>query len=145
MKKITPDQWKPADGIQLEKAALESVRSSANDLVIAGPGAGKTELLAQKAGFLFSTGQCADPRKILAISFKKDAAENLKKRIAKRYGKEVSERFMSQTYDAFAKSILDRFRMALPEECIPHANYATNDFAIIEAAGHDKECQTKLP
>lgn len=134
MKIITPDQWKPADGIQLEQAALESVRSSANDLVIAGPGAGKTELLAQKAGFLFSTGQCADPRKILAISFKKDAAENLKKRIAKRYGKEVSERFMSQTYDAFAKSILDRFRMALPEECIPHANYATNDFAIIEAA-----------
>ena len=52
-----------------------------NCLVVAGPGAGKTELLAQRANYLLETGGCPDPRHILAISFKKDAADNLAARI----------------------------------------------------------------
>ena len=42
----------------------------------AGPGAGKTEMLAQRADFLLRTGACRYPKRILAISFKVDASKN---------------------------------------------------------------------
>ena len=58
MKIVRPDKWRPCDDIILEKAADAAVRcSNKHVLVIAGPGAGKTELLAQKAAFLFQTNQ----------------------------------------------------------------------------------------
>lgn len=59
MRIVHPDKWLPCDGISLEEAADTAVRcSDRHVLVIAGPGAGKTELLAQKAAFLFQTNQC---------------------------------------------------------------------------------------
>ena len=77
MKVVHPDKWVPCDGIMLEEAANTAVHcSNEHVLVIAGPGAGKTELLAQKAAFLFQTDRCREPQKILAISFKTDAAQN---------------------------------------------------------------------
>lgn len=115
--------WVPVDGMHLEEAALEAVREEGNVLVIAGPGAGKTELLAQKACYLLQTNICEAPRKILAISFKKDAASNLKERVEKRCGKELTKRFQSMTYDAFAKSLVDHFANGLPEEYRPMKNY----------------------
>lgn len=134
MKIIKPEDWMPDTGITLEEAADQAVRSSNHVLVIAGPGAGKTELLAQKAAYLFQTNNCKAPRKILAISFKKDAAENLKERVEKRCGSDVKDRFTSLTYDAFAKRILDHFLYALPEDTRPLPNYAVNDNEIIDAA-----------
>ena len=134
MKIIKPEDWMPDAGITLEEAADQAVRSSNHVLVIAGPGAGKTELLAQKAAYLFQTNNCKAPRKILAISFKKDAAENLKERVEKRCGSDVKDRFTSLTYDAFAKRILDHFLYALPEDTRPLPNYAVNDNKIIDAA-----------
>lgn len=80
MKIIEPEQWMPCDGIILEENANAAVKAKKNILVVAGPGAGKTELLAQKASYLFQTNTCKDPQKILAISFKNDAADNLKKK-----------------------------------------------------------------
>ena len=114
MKKIRVEEWIPSDNIILEDNANFAVKCKDNILVVAGPGAGKTELLAQKAGYLFQTDMCQNPQKILAISFKTDAAENLKQRVCKRYGNEVKSRFSSMTYDAFAKRLLDCFRLALP-------------------------------
>lgn len=134
MKFVTPDKWIPCDGIILEHNADVAVRTNKNVLVVAGPGAGKTELLAQKACYLFQTNLCNDPKKILAISFKKDAAENLRKRIIQRCGKEIETRFVSMTYDAFSKSILDHFRFALPEILRPDAAYLVNNADIIDAA-----------
>lgn len=135
MKKIIkPQLWKPSDNIILEDNANLVVLSDSNNLVAAGPGAGKTELLAQKAGYLLQTNICAEPQKILAISFKKDAAENLKQRIDKRFGNEFARRFSSMTYDAFAKRILDNFMYALPEELRPNSDYSINDDNIIEIA-----------
>lgn len=134
MKNIKPEDWMPDAGITLEEAADQAVRSSHHVLVIAGPGAGKTELLAQKAAYLFQTNNCKAPRKILAISFKKDAAENLKERVEKRCGSDVKDRFTSLTYDAFAKRILDHFLYALPEDTRPLQNYTVNDNEIINAA-----------
>lgn len=134
MKIVVPEKWIPCDGVVLEENANAAVRTDKNILVVAGPGAGKTELLAQKASYLFQTNICRDPQKILAISFKNDAADNLKKRVIKRCGREIETRFMSITYDAFSKSILDHFRFALPEYLRPDATYLVNDADTINAA-----------
>ncbi|HEV2691856.1 MAG TPA: ATP-dependent helicase [Verrucomicrobiae bacterium] len=114
--------WKP-EGVTLEPAAFTAVKSQRNALVIAGPGAGKTELLAQRACFLLQTGSCPPPYRILAISFKREAAENLKARVILRCGRELASRFDSMTYDAFAKDLLDRFRLSLPQEYCPTTDY----------------------
>lgn len=135
MKIVHPEEWLPCDGITLEEAANTAVRCSDNHvLVIAGPGAGKTELLAQKAAFLLQTNKCKDPQKILAISFKADAAQNLQERVEQRCGVEIKGRFSSMTYDAFAKSVFDHFLHALPEELRPVQNYIVNDQGVIDAA-----------
>ena len=131
---VTSEQWSVCDGINLEKNAYETIRANKNVLVIAGPGTGKTELLAQKACYLFQTNICRNPHKILAICFKNDAADNLKKRVLKRCGEEVENRFVSITYDAFSKRILDRFRCALPKNMRPDSLYVVNDTKVIDAA-----------
>ena len=134
MKIIDKRNWQPSDNILLEESAFQAVTSQNNILVIAGPGAGKTELLAQKATYLLQTNLCKNPRKILAISFKTDAAQNLKERVEKRCGQDAKLRFSSMTYDAFFKRILDHFLYALPEELRPKADYLINDLNIIDQA-----------
>lgn len=120
---IEPENWKPIDNLELEPAALEVVTNDRNYSVVAGPGAGKTELLAQRASFLLQTGTCIYPRKVLALSYKKDAEKNIKERVSKRVGVDLATRFVSLTYDAFAKGILDRFISAIPEPYRPEINY----------------------
>lgn len=101
--------------MRLEDNAWKALRESEHSvLVTAGAGAGKTEFLAQKATYLLQTGICPNPKRILAISFKKDAAKNLAERVAKRCPKEQARRFYSMTFDAFTKGLWDRFRSALP-------------------------------
>ncbi len=121
---IKPEDWQPARDIHLEDAAQRAVKSETNTSIIAGPGAGKTELLAQRALYLLQTGICKPPRRILAISFKRDAAKNLKDRVAARCSPEQAYRFDSYTYDAFAKSLLDRFVALTPEWCRPPRDYS---------------------
>ena len=134
MRIVTQDCWAPSDEIILEDAANQAIRSNSHVLVVAGPGSGKTELLAQKAAFLFQTNSCKNPQKILAISFKTDAAQNLKERVEKRCGRDIGFRFSSMTYDAFAKSVLDHFLFALPEAIRPIPNYVVNDAEVVDAA-----------
>ena len=120
---MVKSNWIPKGDIILEEPALGAVKDITNCLVIAGPGAGKTELLAQKLDYLFSTNKCIAPKKILALSFKTDAASNLKERVKKRYGNEYASRFTSLTYSAFEKMILDQFRNVLPESMRPSKDY----------------------
>ena len=120
---INPDDWIPADNFDLEDNALTTVKSAENRIVIAGPGAGKTELLAQRACYLLQTNTCPSPKKILAISFKRDAAFNLAARVEKRVGKGLSRRFTSLTFDAFSKGLVDRFRNGIPEPYRPNSTY----------------------
>jgi superfamily I DNA/RNA helicase len=82
----------------------------ANVAVPAGPGAGKTELLAQRANYLFSTGLCPYPKRMIAISFKVDAATNLRSRVAARCSRGDAARFDSMTFHAFARQIIARHR-----------------------------------
>lgn len=111
---IRPEDWRPADRMTLEPNALCAVQElTANVVVAAGPGAGKTELLAQRADFLLRTGHCRYPRRILAISFKVDAARNIRERVRKRCGDQLSVRFDSFTFHAFAKRIVDNYRVLL--------------------------------
>lgn len=116
MSRVNKENWKPQGVDDLEDNAWKALRENEHSiLVTAGAGAGKTEFLAQKATYLLQTGICPTPKRILAISFKKDAARNLAERVAKRCPAEQARRFNSMTFDAFTKGLWDRFRSALPE------------------------------
>jgi superfamily I DNA/RNA helicase len=122
-RRIAADDWTPVGVDALEVNAFDVVRSTENRSVIAGPGAGKTELLAQRAAYLLQTGGPPRPQRILAISFKRDAATNLAARVRKRCRPEHAARLDSMTFDAFAKSIVDRFGQALPCGWRPAPDY----------------------
>ena len=116
--------WLPADGLILEPNALRAAKEQTHCLaLIAGPGAGKTEMLAQRADFLLRTGTCCYPKRILAISFKVDASKNLKERVQRRCGSDLASRFDSYTFHAFAKRIIDRFRSLLTGDDALDADY----------------------
>lgn len=57
------EAWSPADGLTLEKNALLAVKELEQSLALtAGPGSGKTEVLAQRADFLLRTGESRYPK-----------------------------------------------------------------------------------
>jgi superfamily I DNA/RNA helicase len=111
---ISPQNWRPAGHLKLEPNALIAAREILQSLALtAGPGAGKTEVLAQRADFLLRTGMCRYPQRILAVSFKVDASRNLKERVRERCGSELASRLDSHTFHGFAKRLIDRFRPVL--------------------------------
>lgn len=119
---IRQGDWGPVGGLNLEPNALRAATMmNQNVVVAAGPGAGKTELLAQRADFVLRTGACPYPRRILAISFKVDAARNLRDRVRQRSGGQYAARFDSFTFHAFAKRLIDNYRPAIssPNELQP--------------------------
>lgn len=121
--RVFPEDWKPRGIPDLEPAAWTALRSTGNTSVVAGPGAGKTEFLAQRAAYLLETGICRPPHRILAISFKTDAAANLAKRVQERCPPELASRFLSLTFDALTKNLVDRFFNALPSVWRPTRPY----------------------
>lgn len=115
-KYLSVELWKPSDGFITTKTAEKIIKENQRNLsILAGPGAGKTELLAQRANFLLQTSACKAPQKILALSFKVDAAANIKNRVDLRCGRELARRFDSATFDAFFYSIVCRFSTLLPD------------------------------
>ncbi len=122
-RRVDAQAWAPVGVSRLETNALNVVRSEGHSSVLAGPGAGKTELLAQRAAFLLQTGASPAPQRILAIAFKRDAARNLGLRVAQRCQREHAGRLDSMTFDAFAKNLLDRFGQALPPRWRPTPDY----------------------
>lgn len=118
------EEWRPTDEIVLEPNALGAVtEQGGNLLVTAGPGAGKTELLAQRVDFLLRARISAYPRRILAIAFKVDASVNLASRVRDRSGIEFARRLDSRTFHAFARRIVDAYRLALPEGRRPSSRF----------------------
>lgn len=123
MPTIKDADWVLKDIQEVEDEAMKVIRNCTDhNLVLAGPGAGKTELLAQKACFLIETGKCSK-KKIIALSFKKDAAKNLQDRVNSRLDSKYRHQFESTTFDAFCKSIFDRFKSTIPEAYRPSDDY----------------------
>ena len=121
---VRPEDWRPQGVADLEPGAWHALRETDRSVcVTAGAGAGKTEFLAQKAAYLLQTGICPPPKRVLAISFKRDAAQTLKARVGKRCPPDQARRFNSLTFDAFTKNMLDRFRAAIPLPFRPPADY----------------------
>ncbi|WP_175320797.1 UvrD-helicase domain-containing protein [Paenibacillus sp. HGF5] len=137
---MTSDDWTPADNMSFDSTSIRIIKSEVNTLISAGPGAGKTELLAQKASFLLTTNKLIFPRQLLALSYKVDAAKNLEERVHVRCGETLSKRFISRTYDAFAKLIVDQFCNLLPPELKPSIDYEIGTSEDVKqayiAAGH---------
>lgn len=128
---IQTEDWRPADGLKLEPNALSAARETKRSLALtAGPGAGKTEVLAQRADFLLRTGGCRYPERILAISFKVDASRNLKERVRRRCGFELASRLDSHTFHAFAKRLIDRFRPVLTGQDALLAGYTIGTIRV---------------
>lgn len=114
---ITPATWGPVAITMLEPAAKTAITAlHGNSVVIANPGSGKTELLAQRADFVLRTGTSRYPKKILAISFKTDAAHTLRRRVRDRSGVDHAHRLNSMTFDAFARRIISIYRPLLSAE-----------------------------
>jgi len=114
---ITPDMWSPVAITMLEPGARAAITAlHGNSMVIANPGSGKTELLAQRADFVLGTGTSRYPKKILAISFKTDAAHTLRRRVRDRSGADHAHRLNSMTFDAFARRIISIYRPLLSAE-----------------------------
>ena len=136
-----PHDWQPIGIDYLEQNAWEALKHEGSTLIVAGPGAGKTELLAQRAAYLLQAGLCPNPYRILAISFKVDAAANLASRVKSRCAESESRRFVSLTFDAFTKGLVDRFSAALPEPWRP-----TRPYEIIRPSRRDLDgfLQTSL-
>lgn len=120
---VAPEAWRPRGIANLEPNAWTALRRLGSTSVVAGPGAGKSEFLAQRAAYLLETGLCKAPQQILAISFKTDAAANLAARVRKRCPADLAERFVSLTFDAFTKSLVDRFHAAIPQHWRPTRPY----------------------
>ena len=132
---IGAERWLPSDNLKLEPNALVAATEIERNLALtAGPGAGKTEMLAQRADFLLRTGTCRYPRRILAISFKVDASHNLKARVRRRCGSDLAARFSSHTFHAFAKRIIDRFRLALTGRDALDPDYSIGPARILRQA-----------
>lgn len=121
---IRVEDWVPTNGMTLEPNAINAVKELKSNVVVsAGPGAGKTELLAQRAEYLLATGACRYPRRILAISYKVDSARNIRERVRRRCGDELGRRFDSFTFHAFAKRIIDNYRILLTDEDALDSDY----------------------
>ncbi len=114
-KYLSTESWKTSDRFLTTEESERIIKATKKNIaILAGPGAGKTEILAQRANFLLQTGTCKSPQKILALSFKVDAASNIKKRVDLRCGRELSRRFNSSTFDALFISLVSRFLSLLP-------------------------------
>ena len=95
---VATDAWQPRGIADLEPNAWHVLHHQGNACVVAGPGAGKTEFLAQRAAYLLETGTCPAPNRVLAISFKTDAAENLATRVRERCDRSQANRFVSDDF-----------------------------------------------
>ncbi|HAT8858785.1 TPA: AAA family ATPase [Legionella pneumophila subsp. pneumophila] len=128
-KYLSLEQWKPSKEFLTSNVLERIIRENQNNLaILAGPGAGKTEILAQRASFLLQTATCRSPQKILALSFKNDAAANIQKRVVLRCGQELSRRFDSSTFDSFFISLVRRFITLLPDWINIHADFDVYSF-----------------
>lgn len=76
-------------------------------LVVAGPGSGKTAVIAARVAFLMDEG-LADPSEILAVTFTNKAGRELRRRLADVVG-EQAEQVWAGTFHAFALRLIKQW------------------------------------
>ncbi len=76
-------------------------------MVIAGPGSGKTELLALRAGNILNTGHVS-PHNILLLTFTESGARNMRERLTDIIG-ESAYRVAIYTFHSFASDIMSKY------------------------------------
>jgi DNA helicase II / ATP-dependent DNA helicase PcrA len=92
---------------RLDPAQASAARSDAPvQLTLAGPGSGKTSTLTGR--FMYLTRQGVDPYRILAVTFTRNAAEEMRSRIARLLALSTPARLEVMTFHAFAFRLLRR-------------------------------------
>lgn len=114
--------WLPTSGIHATDELMDIIYHDGSLAVLAGAGSGKTEFLAQKSNFILSTNKCMWPLRILCLTFKNEASDNIRERVIARVP-DCSGRFDSYTFHSFSKNIVDRFKSILPEKRRPSDDY----------------------
>jgi ATP-dependent DNA helicase RecQ len=84
--------------------AVVSARSNINMLVLAGPGSGKTRIIAHRCAYLLRVERVR-PREILVVCFNRSAAISLRQRIRDLIGKNAA-RVTVQTYHGLAMRLI---------------------------------------
>jgi DNA helicase II / ATP-dependent DNA helicase PcrA len=74
-------------------------------LIVAGPGAGKTKTLIHPIAFLLAQG-LAEPREILAVTFRVRAASELRLRLAELLGEHVAAQVTAATFHSICARLL---------------------------------------
>lgn len=82
-------------------------------MVIAGPGSGKTQLLAVRIANILRTTD-ADPANVLCLTFTENAARNMRERLATIIGA-AAYRVAIHTFHSFGNEILASYRTRIPD------------------------------
>lgn len=93
-RRIAPDEWQPA---------LED--SEGPQLVVAGPGTGKTRFLVQRVGHLIESGK-ATAEQILVLTFSRRSASDIRARITRELGGSFTQ-INCATFHSFASRLLE--------------------------------------
>lgn len=89
-----------------EQEAVVSAARAANQLVIAGPGSGKSKVILHRAAWLASVKR-VNPREILVLCYNHSTAVSLRKRLVDLMG-EAGRRITVRTFHSFALSLTGR-------------------------------------
>jgi superfamily I DNA/RNA helicase len=89
-----------------QKKAVEHTRGPA--LIIAGPGTGKTRVIAVRIANLIKNKK-VNPQNILAVTFTNKAANEMKERLELLLDKEIVSRLQVSTFHAFGYSIINEY------------------------------------
>ncbi|MCD8006731.1 MAG: UvrD-helicase domain-containing protein [Oscillospiraceae bacterium] len=106
---MTYPEFKERYNIKLnpqQEQALFAVEGS--NQLIAVPGSGKTTVLVDRLGYM-TLVKGINPKKILAITFTKKAAEEMKDRFCRKFGGEIGRQINFRTLNSISLEIYNRF------------------------------------
>ena len=105
MKDIAINRFEKAMGKLNEKQHIAVMSTEGPVMVLAGPGTGKTEILAVRIGHILSERDL-NPYNILCLTYSNAAVEAMRKRLTELIG-ETSEKIGIYTFHSFCKKLLD--------------------------------------